>query len=79
MAAAMKLWEMLLRNNSAEQWTFTVAILIAVLANSVVKAAIATIAGGPALGWRLAATFAAGALAGGLAFWLAPTLSLPMP
>lgn len=27
----------------------------------------------------LFATFAAGALAGGLAFWLAPTLPLPMP
>ena len=57
----------------------SLAILVAVLANSVVKVAIATIAGGPALGWRLAATFATGALAGGLAFWLAPTLSLPMP
>jgi uncharacterized membrane protein (DUF4010 family) len=55
------------------------AILIAVLANTVVKIGIATFAGGPALGWRLAATFAAGAVAGAIAFSLEPALPAPVP
>lgn len=55
----------------------SLAILIAVLANSLVKVAIAGFTGGPALGWRLGATFAAGAVAGALAFWLEPALPMP--
>jgi uncharacterized membrane protein (DUF4010 family) len=55
------------------------AILIAVLANTIVKAGIAAFGGGAALGWRLGLTFVAGAVAGAVAFGLQPDLPPTIP